>query len=123
MPLTGNILLTPGDLKGLGLAAFQAVNGCSWGLLEVGRGLTIPFGWWVRRRGPLVQLVAMTYREPFCSMTGAVEIPAYIFMCLGMDSIGRRKVLVFSLLSGALLCGVIMVIPKVSYFLFSLGHG
>ncbi|XP_026912898.1 solute carrier family 22 member 16 isoform X1 [Acinonyx jubatus] len=51
-------------------------------------------------------------------LMGAVEIPAYIFMCLGMDSIGRRKVLVFSLISGALLCGVIMVIPK-NYFIWT----
>lgn len=49
-------------------------------------------------------------------MTGAVEIPAYIFICWGMDRIGRRNILAFSLISGALLCGVVMVIPKVSYF-------
>ncbi|XP_029799069.1 solute carrier family 22 member 16 [Suricata suricatta] len=51
-------------------------------------------------------------------LMGAVEIPAYIFICLGMDSIGRRKVLVFSLISGALLCGVIMMIPK-HYFIWT----
>ncbi|XP_027456634.1 solute carrier family 22 member 16 isoform X2 [Zalophus californianus] len=45
-------------------------------------------------------------------LMGAVEIPAYVFICWGMDSIGRRNVLVFSLISGALLCGVVMVIPK-----------
>lgn len=85
--------------------------------------LIIPAGLWVRRRGPLVQLDTMAYRGPFCSMTGVVEIPAYIFVCLGMDIVGRRNVLMFSLISGALFCGVIMVIPKVSYFMFYLGNG
>ncbi|XP_045654429.1 solute carrier family 22 member 16 isoform X2 [Ursus americanus] len=47
-----------------------------------------------------------------CWNTGAVEIPAYIFICWGMDRIGRRNILAFSLISGALLCGVVMVIPK-----------
>lgn len=61
-------------------------------------------------------VVVMAYREPFHSMTGAVEIPAYIFIGWGMDRIGRRNVLVCSLISGALFCGMIMVIPKVSYF-------
>nr|XP_055186542.1 solute carrier family 22 member 16 isoform X3 [Nyctereutes procyonoides] len=45
-------------------------------------------------------------------LMGAVEIPAYIFMCLGMDRIGRRSILAFALISGALFCGVVMVIPK-----------
>lgn len=85
--------------------------------------LIIPFGGWVRSRGPLVQLDTVAYRTPFCSTTGAVEIPAYIFVCVGMDIVGRRNVLVFSLISGALFCGVIMVIPKVSYFVFYLGNG
>ncbi|XP_077911001.1 solute carrier family 22 member 16 isoform X2 [Halichoerus grypus] len=49
---------------------------------------------------------------------GAVEIPAYVFMCWGMDSIGRRNILAFSLISGALLCGVVMVIPK-DYFVWT----
>nr|XP_058939585.1 solute carrier family 22 member 16 isoform X2 [Kogia breviceps] len=43
---------------------------------------------------------------------GAVEIPAYIFVCFGMDHVGRRSILVFSLLSSAVTNGVIMVIPK-----------
>lgn len=54
-------------------------------------------------------------------MTGAVEIPAYTFVCLGMDILGRRTVLAFSLLSGAVSCGVIMLIPRVSSFTFYLG--
>ncbi|XP_077758889.1 solute carrier family 22 member 16 isoform X1 [Canis aureus] len=51
-------------------------------------------------------------------LMGAVEIPAYIFMCLGMDRIGRRSVLAFALISGALFCGVVMVIPK-DYFIWT----
>ncbi|XP_004406787.1 PREDICTED: solute carrier family 22 member 16 [Odobenus rosmarus divergens] len=51
-------------------------------------------------------------------LMGAVEIPAYVFICWGMDSIGRRNVLVFSLISGGLLCGVVMVIPK-DYFVWT----
>lgn len=55
-------------------------------------------------------------------MTGAVEIPAYIFVCLGMDILGRRNILAFSLLSSAFFSGTIMVIPRVSYFMFYLGN-
>ncbi|XP_054424869.1 solute carrier family 22 member 16 [Pteronotus mesoamericanus] len=44
-------------------------------------------------------------------LMGAVEIPAYVFVCLGMDSMGRRNVLFLFLMSGAVFCGVIMVIP------------
>ncbi|XP_032194699.1 solute carrier family 22 member 16 isoform X2 [Mustela erminea] len=51
-------------------------------------------------------------------LMGAVEIPAYIFIGWGMDRIGRRNVLVCSLISGALFCGVIMVIPK-GYFVYT----
>ncbi|XP_065745128.1 solute carrier family 22 member 16 [Phocoena phocoena] len=45
-------------------------------------------------------------------LMGAVEIPAYIFVCFGMDHVGRRSILVFSLLSSAVTNGVILVIPK-----------
>ncbi|XP_021549025.1 solute carrier family 22 member 16 [Neomonachus schauinslandi] len=51
-------------------------------------------------------------------LMGAVEIPAYVFICWGMDSIGRRNILAFSLISGALLCGVVMAIPK-DYFVWT----
>ncbi|XP_041581740.1 solute carrier family 22 member 16 isoform X1 [Vulpes lagopus] len=51
-------------------------------------------------------------------LMGAVEIPAYIFMCLGIDRIGRRSILAFALISGALFCGVVMVIPK-DYFIWT----
>ncbi|KAK2491624.1 hypothetical protein MC885_001901 [Smutsia gigantea] len=44
-------------------------------------------------------------------LMGAVEIPAYVFVCVGMDSLGRR-VLGFSLVSSAVSCGGISVIPK-----------
>ncbi|XP_014636534.1 PREDICTED: solute carrier family 22 member 16 [Ceratotherium simum simum] len=53
-------------------------------------------------------------------LMGAVEIPAYMFVCLGMDSLGRRNILIFSLISTALICGVIMAIPK-DYHIWSVG--
>ncbi|OWK01474.1 SLC22A16 [Cervus elaphus hippelaphus] len=49
-------------------------------------------------------------------LTGVVEIPAYVFVCLGMDRVGRRNILIFSLLSSAVTNGVIMVIPKEYHF-------
>nr|XP_012608731.1 solute carrier family 22 member 16 isoform X2 [Microcebus murinus] len=45
-------------------------------------------------------------------LLGAVEIPAYIFVCIGMNRVGRKAVLAFSLFFSALSCGVIMVIPQ-----------
>ncbi|XP_015992494.1 solute carrier family 22 member 16 [Rousettus aegyptiacus] len=48
-------------------------------------------------------------------LMGAVEIPAYIFVCLGMDIFGRRNILVFSLLSSAFFSGMVMVIPRDRY--------
>ncbi|XP_040094432.1 solute carrier family 22 member 16 isoform X2 [Oryx dammah] len=49
-------------------------------------------------------------------LMGVVEIPAYVFVCLGMDRMGRRNILIFSLLSSAVTNGVIMVIPKEYHF-------
>ncbi|XP_045699877.1 solute carrier family 22 member 16 [Phyllostomus hastatus] len=48
-------------------------------------------------------------------LMGAVEIPAYIFVCLGMDTLGRRAILTFSLLSCAVSCGLFMLIPRIFY--------
>ncbi|XP_058163269.1 solute carrier family 22 member 16 [Dasypus novemcinctus] len=45
-------------------------------------------------------------------LMGAAELPAYVFVCIGMDKIGRRKVLTLSLISSAVICGVIMGIPQ-----------
>ncbi|XP_066103951.1 solute carrier family 22 member 16 [Saccopteryx bilineata] len=45
-------------------------------------------------------------------LMGAVEIPAYIFVCLGMNCMGRRLVLFLSLITSAVFCGVVMVIPQ-----------
>uniref|UniRef100_F6RQ19 Solute carrier family 22 member 16 n=1 Tax=Equus caballus TaxID=9796 RepID=F6RQ19_HORSE len=53
-------------------------------------------------------------------LMGAVEIPAYVFVCVGMNSLGRRNILAFSLISTALICGVIMVIPN-DYHIWSVG--
>ncbi|KAG8522094.1 Solute carrier family 22 member 16, partial [Galemys pyrenaicus] len=48
-------------------------------------------------------------------LMGLVEIPAYFFVCVGMDSVGRRNILIFLLISSALICGVIIIIPENHY--------
>ncbi|PNJ39104.1 SLC22A16 isoform 3, partial [Pongo abelii] len=45
-------------------------------------------------------------------LLGVVEIPAYTFVCIAMDKVGRRTVLAYSLFCSALACGVVMVIPQ-----------
>ncbi|XP_069463864.1 solute carrier family 22 member 16 [Ambystoma mexicanum] len=45
-------------------------------------------------------------------LAGAVEIPAYIIACIGMDNLGRRNTLAPFLLLSALICGLIMLIPQ-----------
>ncbi|XP_033090775.1 solute carrier family 22 member 16 isoform X2 [Trachypithecus francoisi] len=50
-------------------------------------------------------------------LLGVVEIPAYTFVCIAMDKVGRRTVLAYSLFCSALTCGVIMVIPHKHYIL------
>ncbi|XP_062953413.1 solute carrier family 22 member 16 isoform X1 [Cynocephalus volans] len=45
-------------------------------------------------------------------LLGIVEIPAYVFVCIGINSVGRRNMMVFSLFFSSVSCGVIMVIPQ-----------
>lgn len=47
-------------------------------------------------------------------MAGAVELPAYVIACIGMDKLGRRNTLIPSLISSAVICAVVMLIPQVS---------
>ena len=47
-------------------------------------------------------------------MAGAVELPAYIIACIGMDKLGRRNTLIPFLISSAVICAVVMLIPQVS---------
>lgn len=47
-------------------------------------------------------------------MAGAVELPAYVIACLGMDKIGRRNTLIPFLIMSAVICGIVMLIPQVS---------
>lgn len=47
-------------------------------------------------------------------MAGAVEIPAYVIACIGMDRLGRRNMLIPSLILSAVTCGLLMLIPQVS---------
>lgn len=47
-------------------------------------------------------------------MAGAVELPAYVIACLGMDRVGRRNTLIPFLIMSAVICGIVMLIPQVS---------
>lgn len=47
-------------------------------------------------------------------MAGAVEIPAYVIACIGMDRLGRRNTLIPFLISSAVTCALLMLIPQVS---------
>ncbi|XP_023601102.1 solute carrier family 22 member 16 [Myotis lucifugus] len=49
-------------------------------------------------------------------LIGAVDIPASIVLCFGMDILGRKKALITALFSSAVFCGLIMVIPLKYYF-------
>ncbi|XP_060094229.1 solute carrier family 22 member 16 [Heteronotia binoei] len=45
-------------------------------------------------------------------LIGAVEIPAYIIACIGMDRVGRRNTLIPFLISSAVTCALLMLIPQ-----------
>uniref|UniRef100_A0A6J0U8J4 Solute carrier family 22 member 16 n=1 Tax=Pogona vitticeps TaxID=103695 RepID=A0A6J0U8J4_9SAUR len=45
-------------------------------------------------------------------LIGAVELPAYIIACIGMDKLGRRNTLIPFLISSAVICAVVMLIPQ-----------
>ncbi|KAM6460307.1 solute carrier family 22 member 16 [Liasis olivaceus] len=45
-------------------------------------------------------------------LIGAVELPAYVIACIGMDRIGRRNTLIPFLIMSAVICGVVMLIPQ-----------
>lgn len=47
-------------------------------------------------------------------MPGAVELPAYVIACIGMDKLGRRNTLIPFLLSSSVICVLVMLIPQVS---------
>lgn len=51
-------------------------------------------------------------------MTGAVEIPAYVFLCIWMQRVGRRKTMLTFLLMSSFICVVYVVIPSVSWCVF-----
>uniref|UniRef100_G3TYG1 Solute carrier family 22 member 16 n=1 Tax=Loxodonta africana TaxID=9785 RepID=G3TYG1_LOXAF len=87
---------------------------CDWNIAL--RTLTIWLIWFTGSLGfysfslNSVNLGDMYYKPRI--MTGAVELPAYMFVCIGMDKVGRRNILIFSLITSALICGAIMVIPE-----------
>ncbi|XP_053878149.1 solute carrier family 22 member 16 isoform X2 [Malaclemys terrapin pileata] len=45
-------------------------------------------------------------------LIGAVELPAYVVACIGMDKLGRRNTLTPFLISSAVICALIMLIPQ-----------
>ncbi|XP_043366756.1 solute carrier family 22 member 16 isoform X2 [Dermochelys coriacea] len=45
-------------------------------------------------------------------LIGAVELPAYVVACIGMDKLGRRNTLTPFLISSAVICVLIMLIPQ-----------
>ncbi|KAL8186397.1 UNVERIFIED_CONTAM: hypothetical protein K2H54_069649 [Gekko kuhli] len=45
-------------------------------------------------------------------LIGAVEIPAYVIACIGMDRLGRRNTLIPFLISSAVTCALLMLIPQ-----------
>nr|XP_060609151.1 solute carrier family 22 member 16 [Anolis sagrei ordinatus] len=45
-------------------------------------------------------------------LIGAVELPAYVIACIGMEKLGRRNTLIPFLILSAVICGVVMLIPQ-----------
>ncbi|XP_007939047.1 solute carrier family 22 member 16 [Orycteropus afer afer] len=87
---------------------------CDWNIAV--RTLTVWLIWFTGSLGfysfslNSVNLGGNEYLNLF--LMGAVELPAYVCVCIGMDKVGRRNVLILSLISSALICGTIMVIPQ-----------
>ncbi|XP_045150605.1 solute carrier family 22 member 16 [Echinops telfairi] len=87
---------------------------CDWNIAL--RTLTVWLVWFTGSLGfysfslNSVNLGGSEYLNLF--LMGAVEIPAYVCICFGMDKVGRRNVLVLSLISSALICAVMMMIPQ-----------
>ncbi|XP_042336381.1 solute carrier family 22 member 16 isoform X2 [Sceloporus undulatus] len=45
-------------------------------------------------------------------LIGVVELPAYVIACIGMEKLGRRNTLIPFLISSAVICAVVMLIPQ-----------
>ncbi|KAM6186711.1 solute carrier family 22 member 16 [Rhynchocyon petersi] len=93
---------------------------CDWNFAK--RTLTIWLIWFTGSLGfysfslNSVNLGGNEYLNLF--LMGAVELPSYFCVCIGMDRIGRRNILILSLISSALICGAMMVIPQ-EYYVWS----
>ncbi|XP_027712091.1 solute carrier family 22 member 16 [Vombatus ursinus] len=87
---------------------------CNWNIAR--RTLTVWLIWFTGSLGYYVfSLSSVTlggneYLNLF--LIGAVELPAYVIACLGMDRVGRRNTLTPFLISSALICAMIMLIPQ-----------
>ncbi|XP_036624814.1 solute carrier family 22 member 16 [Trichosurus vulpecula] len=87
---------------------------CNWNIAR--RTLTVWLIWFTGSLGyyvfslSSVNLGGSEYLNLF--LIGAVELPAYVIACIGMDRIGRRNTLTPFLIASALLCAMIMLIPQ-----------
>ncbi|XP_072499140.1 solute carrier family 22 member 16 [Notamacropus eugenii] len=86
---------------------------CNWNIAR--RTLTVWFIWFTGSLGyyvfslSSVNLGGNEYLNLF--LIGAVELPAYVIACIGMDKLGRRNTLTPFLIASALICAMIMLIP------------
>ncbi|XP_068933150.1 solute carrier family 22 member 16 isoform X2 [Petaurus breviceps papuanus] len=87
---------------------------CNWNIAR--RTLTVWLIWFTGSLGyyvfslSSVNLGGNEYVNLF--LIGAVELPAYVIACLGMDRLGRRNTLTPFLIASALICAMIMLIPQ-----------
>lgn len=72
----------------------------------------------VRRRGGDHVSGRQSHTRLFGSMTGAMEIPAYLFMCLCLERVGRRYTMASCLLLASFICAVSVVMPRVSHSVY-----
>lgn len=76
-----------------------------------------PF-WVVRRCGGDHVSGQQSHTGLFRSMTGAMEIPAYFFMCLCLERVGRRYTMASCLLLASFISAVYVVAPRVSHSIY-----
>ncbi|XP_048348743.1 solute carrier family 22 member 16 isoform X4 [Sphaerodactylus townsendi] len=87
---------------------------CNWHIAR--RTITVWLVWFTGSLGyyvfslSSVNLGGNEYLNLF--LIGAVEIPAYIIACIGMDRLGRRNTLIPFLISSAAICALLMLIPQ-----------
>ncbi|XP_074043452.1 solute carrier family 22 member 16-like [Macrotis lagotis] len=87
---------------------------CNWNIAR--RTLTVWLIWFTGSLGyyvfslSSVNLGGNEFLNLF--LIGAVELPAYVIACVGMDKVGRRNTLIPFLIASSLICAMIMLIPQ-----------